>query len=254
MFHRNHTKNEFPCLYPGGCEEGKIFKRPADLERHYRALHGPPDQKENFFCDYSGCKTRGPFTRKDHFRDHLRDYHKEDIAPAKKSGRKKVDDKKWFRSRSEWLADRRIEAKWWRCPKCLERISIADSFYDCLTCRQPCDKERMERIEAVRATKVGPSTYVAPASPIDAQMIDLEYGYSTTPSAVSTIIYPANCNSCVECGGTGYSVGSWDACRSCSTTMEQYYSVEDARWDDQSYSSRDPSSQFMIECLNRENP
>jgi hypothetical protein len=76
-------------LYPWGClGKQTIFSRPADLERHYKNVHAPQDEKDRFPCGYPKCKrATSTFTRKDHYRDHLRDSHKEDIVLAK-------DDKK----------------------------------------------------------------------------------------------------------------------------------------------------------------
>ncbi|KAG0651984.1 hypothetical protein D0Z07_1164 [Hyphodiscus hymeniophilus] len=229
----SHKKSEFPCMYPG-CD-AKTFKRPADLERHYRNVHGTSDQKDNFFCDYSPCKARGAFTRKDHFRDHLRDYHKEDIGSMKKSDKKnpqKLDEKKWVYLQAEWVAERKIGTKWWRCPKCLERIQIAESGYDCQSCKSPCDRERKQRIEAVRTIR-SRATYAAPASSTSAAM-DGGYEYIAPASAVPTITYPADSN-CVNCGGTGYSPGSWDPCLSCQP-VEQYY-ADNSRWEGGAYTN-----------------
>jgi hypothetical protein len=106
--------------------------------------------KEQFPCDYPPCqRVREPFTRKDHFRDHLRDYHKEDLGSAK--GEKQFEKKKWLKLQEAWVAERKIIPKWWRCPKCLHRIQIAESGFECRDCKRPCDRERADRIEVVRA-------------------------------------------------------------------------------------------------------
>ncbi|KAG5966101.1 hypothetical protein E4U57_003008 [Claviceps arundinis] len=66
------------CLYPG-CNS-KPFKRRADLDRHYKHRHAAEDQKASFNCDYPHCNRReNSFHRLDHFRDHLREFHKENI-------------------------------------------------------------------------------------------------------------------------------------------------------------------------------
>ncbi|KAG6092657.1 hypothetical protein E4U30_005141 [Claviceps sp. LM220 group G6] len=76
------------CLYPG-CNS-KPFKRRADLDRHYKHRHAAEDQKASFNCDYPHCNRRkNSFHRLDHFRDHLREFHKENIQ---KRG-SKVDEK-----------------------------------------------------------------------------------------------------------------------------------------------------------------
>ncbi|KAG5932397.1 hypothetical protein E4U60_005271 [Claviceps pazoutovae] len=66
------------CLYPG-CN-ARPFKRRADLDRHYKHRHAAEGQKLSFNCDYPHCNRRkDPFHRLDHFRDHLREFHKENI-------------------------------------------------------------------------------------------------------------------------------------------------------------------------------
>lgn len=232
--YRNNRKNEFPCLYPG-CDE-KIFKRPADLERHHRNVHGEPDQKDNFLCDYPPCKARGAFTRKDHFRDHLRDYHKEDLGSMKREKRgKPLDEKRWLKLQDAWIAERKIVATWWRCPKCLQRVHIAESGYNCQSCNHPCDGERADRIDAFRARAARTrDTYAAPAAASNsAGMDDVQYGYNATVSAAPATMYLADC---VDCNDTGYiinqsSAGGWTACPACQPAVEQHYKV-DTPWDD----------------------
>ena len=91
------------CLYPG-CEV-KPFRRCSDLIRHYQSVHTPDALKESYACDYMHCARRkDPFRRLDHFREHLREFHKEDI---RKRGR---EDKV--------LA----QGDWWRCARCLKRV------------------------------------------------------------------------------------------------------------------------------------
>ncbi|KUJ10164.1 uncharacterized protein LY89DRAFT_787791 [Mollisia scopiformis] len=82
----------YRCVYPFDCT-GKqtVFTRPADLERHYKNVHSTQGPNQ-FRCDYSTCGRRSqPFTRKDHYRDHLRDYHKEDVGSAKKGSRNPIN-------------------------------------------------------------------------------------------------------------------------------------------------------------------
>ncbi len=132
-------------MYPGGCN-GKqtIFHRPADLERHYRNVHGRGDE---FACDYPKCpRLKDPFFRKDHFRDHLRDYHKEDIGCAK-GGPK--DEQKWQQAQKKWLAERAISSKHWRCSWCLVKNYVAEVGWECSSCKTPCEEDRSRiRLEA----------------------------------------------------------------------------------------------------------
>ncbi|KAG5952520.1 hypothetical protein E4U53_000653 [Claviceps sorghi] len=119
------------CLYPG-CT-AKPFKRRADLDRHYKHRHAADAQKVSFSCDYPRCsRRRDPFHRLDHFRDHLREFHKEDIE--KRGGSLDHD----------WLGDRRVSPTWWRCSKCLSRIYIEHNGYECPTCKTSCQAKRKE--------------------------------------------------------------------------------------------------------------
>ncbi|KAF6844898.1 C2H2 finger domain-containing protein [Colletotrichum musicola] len=121
---------KFPCL-EAGCTANP-FKRKADLERHYRQVHQDPSKKEAHKCDYPKCSRRNePFGRRDHFRDHLRDYHNEDIF---KRGTH-VDD--------SWLQGRNLSSRWWRCSKCLIRVDV-NSYPDhvCPKCKNPCEDKR----------------------------------------------------------------------------------------------------------------
>lgn len=142
---KNHTVNANPalsrtqpgrdypvcCLYPG-CT-AKPFKRRADLDRHYKHRHASDAQKVSFNCDYPRCsRRRDPFHRLDHFRDHLREFHKEDI------------EKRGGSANEEWLEDRRVSSTWWRCSKCLNRIYIEQNGYECPNCKSTCQAKRKE--------------------------------------------------------------------------------------------------------------
>jgi hypothetical protein len=121
-----------------------IFGRPADLERHYKNVHGEIDDKDTFACDYDKCeRLYMPFTRKDHLRDHLRDYHKEDLGEAKGLKREK-DAKKRLAMEEAWKAERVVKPQWWRCIRCLVKIYVARNGWECLQCKSTCEKERQE--------------------------------------------------------------------------------------------------------------
>ncbi|PNY28409.1 Uncharacterized protein TCAP_01669 [Tolypocladium capitatum] len=110
------------CLHPG-CT-AKPFKRRADLDRHYKHRHAPESQKESFNCDYPRCARRSdPFHRLDHYRDHLREFHKEDI------------EKRGGTINEIWVGDRHVTSNWWRCSKCLKRIYINRNGYECPNCK-----------------------------------------------------------------------------------------------------------------------
>ncbi|KAI0134582.1 hypothetical protein BJ170DRAFT_205793 [Xylariales sp. AK1849] len=116
------------CLVPG-CDS-RMFKRKADLERHYKHRHMPDHQKPQFKCDYQKCgRYNEAFHRMDHFRDHYRDYHNEDLP--RKNGKEN----------SEWYKSRIASKKWWRCTKCLRRNQCS-SGWDCIECNSRCDSAR----------------------------------------------------------------------------------------------------------------
>ncbi|RYP61668.1 hypothetical protein DL770_009747 [Monosporascus sp. CRB-9-2] len=119
------------CLETG-CK-AKPFKRKADLERHYQQVHWDSSAKPSFPCDYPKCpRSTNPFFRSDHYRDHCRDYHREDLL--RRSSSKKVTN--------EWWADRIIHKKWWRCSKCLHRVYIQHHGFECHNCKANCETQR----------------------------------------------------------------------------------------------------------------
>ncbi|KAH7376424.1 hypothetical protein B0T11DRAFT_20765 [Plectosphaerella cucumerina] len=119
------------CL-TADCTAG-AFKRLADLQRHYAQVHSASTAKETYVCDYSKCARRHePFGRRDHFRDHLRDFHTEDIC---KRG-SPIDE--------GWLETRRMADGWWRCSKCLVRVRIDECDFTCPQCKSPCEESRQK--------------------------------------------------------------------------------------------------------------
>ncbi|KAI1485832.1 hypothetical protein F5X96DRAFT_291970 [Biscogniauxia mediterranea] len=109
------------------------FKRKADLERHYRHRHQSVDQKEPFYCDFKRCaRSKEPFFRLDHCRDHYRDYHCDDLV---RRGASHKEDRDWWQAR-------RVDARWWRCTKCLARIAIDAQGFECPRCKTTCEAER----------------------------------------------------------------------------------------------------------------
>ncbi|CAM1501006.1 Fc.00g101680.m01.CDS01 [Cosmosporella sp. VM-42] len=123
------------CLYPD-CNS-RPFKRVADLQRHYKNTHAPDDAKDTYWCDYPKCvRNREPFHRRDHFRDHLREYHKEDIQ------------KRGASINEEWLNGRYLSTSWWRCPRCLDRVYVAQHDFECPKCKTSCEPARKERRES----------------------------------------------------------------------------------------------------------
>lgn len=118
----------------------KPFARNADLRRHMAHKHTAPGALEKWFCDRKNClrseegyhkmlerrgglspysphdcssgkdNGTGPFLRKDHFKAHLRDIHKEPLP--KRSAR---EDPNWGEGKT-------FQPDWWRCHKCLQRV------------------------------------------------------------------------------------------------------------------------------------
>ncbi|KAI1372011.1 hypothetical protein F4677DRAFT_277168 [Hypoxylon crocopeplum] len=108
------------------------FKRKADLQRHYLHRHRDAHQKKAFPCDWKRCgRSKDPFYRLDHCREHYRDYHLEDLKPR---GPKKES--------SEWWNTRKVDSKWFRCTKCLSRIPIDSKGWECAKCKTACEPER----------------------------------------------------------------------------------------------------------------
>ncbi|KAH6691521.1 hypothetical protein F5X68DRAFT_229374 [Plectosphaerella plurivora] len=91
------------------------------------------DKDAVFNCDYPVCprKTDG-FNRKDRFRVHLQDLHKEDVV--KKGGI--LDD--------AWLAGRKMYTQWWRCSKCLGRVRVDEHGWECPRDQVKCEEKRRE--------------------------------------------------------------------------------------------------------------
>ncbi|KAM7186308.1 zinc finger protein AEBP2 [Naviculisporaceae sp. PSN 640] len=130
------SSQRFVCRFPD-CKQG-AFGRAADLERHHKMVHLPDDKKTKFFCDYKRCARHdSPFFRQDHFRDHLRDFHKEDLL---RRGNKAED--KWWKARSSYA----LYNGWWRCNRCLvTRVSVETDGWVCPKCNMHCETERQKR-------------------------------------------------------------------------------------------------------------
>lgn len=165
-------------------------------------VHASANYKLSFKCDYGPCqRAKEPFTRKDHYRDHLRDYHKEDLGCAK--GDKNAKDKKrlgdWQKLQSKWLGERQIRPLWWRCARCLIRVNVRDHGWECVNCKQVCEPERREAREML---------------------------VKNTPVVETTASY----SSCTTCSGTAWvenMMGGWAACPNCQPSAGGEYDVAD---------------------------
>ncbi|KAI1088664.1 hypothetical protein F5B19DRAFT_485774 [Rostrohypoxylon terebratum] len=118
------------CLQPN-CNASP-FKRKADLQRHYHHKHRDANQKKPFPCDWKKCqRSKEPFYRLDHCREHYRDFHMEDLL--RRGSNKETP---------EWWNSRNIHHGWYRCVKCLSRIAIDGKHFECNKCKTSCEPER----------------------------------------------------------------------------------------------------------------
>ncbi|PMD66980.1 uncharacterized protein K444DRAFT_3208 [Hyaloscypha bicolor E] len=93
--------------------------------------------QESYICDWASCPRKSQsFYKIDHLRDHLRDYHLEDIPRNRRFGNES--------KRVAWLTSRQVDEEWWRCKGCLERVVNSENGWTCTKCRQPCERERVE--------------------------------------------------------------------------------------------------------------
>jgi hypothetical protein len=194
----SYKKNQFPCQYPGPCN-GKvsIFGRPADLERHYKNVHA--DEKDSFPCDYHKCprsQEEHSFSRKDHYRDHLRDYHKEDIGCAKGEKSSRDDKSKWQKAQRAWLAERNINCKYWRCARCLVKNYVERQGWECSSCKSPCEDDRIRARE-----RLGPGRQASEVRS-EVSMVDgTQYAapYCSTCQGSSYVDYGYGASLCPHC-------------------------------------------------------
>ena len=215
-------------MYPGPCNgKQNVFGRPADLERHYKNVHS--DEKDKFFCDARNCpRSQDPFSRKDHYRDHLKDFHKEDIGCARgeKSFRDKQDKREWQKAQNAWLAERVISYKHWHCARCLFKNYVAQAGWECLSCKIPCEEDR------VRARQALGSDRQTPEDPTEVTMTD---------NCVAAAPY----SSCGQCnmGWTEDGYGTYVACQLCvpAATPVPYSSYEGDAYNREEYNSARPS-------------
>lgn len=119
-------------------------------------MHGSKENLEKWYCDYKTCvrseryvrdaeaaaaadhspspggavsQGYGAFTRKDHYKAHLREFHKEALPK-----RNTKDD-------PNWMDGKTIKEDWWRCLKCLKRVWIKKSGSTCWNCKSSMDKD-----------------------------------------------------------------------------------------------------------------
>lgn len=187
-------------------------------------MHASSDQKDSFRCDYPKCgRYTDAFTRKDHYRDHLRDYHKEDLGCAK--SQKKLGRREWAAEQAAWLAERRVSCHWWRCVRCLERRQVQDDGWECRICKVSCEQDRIDtRMNQQQRQR---STILGPTEAVD------EVGYQTasaaTTATTSATDAPAfyGCGTCQEyTGWTNNGMGVWVTCPDCTPRQAETYSSQ----------------------------
>jgi hypothetical protein len=159
--------------------KAKPFTRHYDLDRHFK-IHRGDEQEVN--CDYKRCPHKEPF-RKDHCREHYREYHAEDLvkrglpkhSKASKQGQKPLETVEQF------LAARlkNLNLSWWRCSKCFERVQVDNHGYMCPKCNQPCEPVRVDWRERALASGKGP-----------------QVGDSITESSSASFDYMTGCGQC----------------------------------------------------------
>jgi hypothetical protein len=115
----------------------------AGVDRHCDIYHTPETARETFPGNYAKCtRNAKPFTRRDHYRDHLCEYHKENIEKRNC----KVDD--------EWLKNRNTTKSLWRCQRCLKRISVKTYGSECPNCKGLVPKGTAAgKVQALNQTK-----------------------------------------------------------------------------------------------------
>ncbi|KAH6663458.1 kinase-like domain-containing protein [Halenospora varia] len=127
----------FRCEHPSCWDRNDKFRFHvfADLAQHYKDAHPPIIENESYPCDYTTCKRADDeFSRKDAYRDHLREFHLEDMPKRHRSTKRE----------KEWLASRIVSPWWWRCARCLLRLDVKQHGWTCNDCKQECEPERVQ--------------------------------------------------------------------------------------------------------------
>ena len=140
----------FRCEHPSCWDIRDKFRFNVftDLAHHYKHSHPANIEAETIPCSYDSCKrSDDPFTRRDAYRDHLREYHLEDMLKRHKKKNRE----------QEWWASRIVSPVWWRCVRCLgPSIVVQKDGWTCTTCNQDCEPERIF-IRKSLATKTLPN-------------------------------------------------------------------------------------------------
>lgn len=102
----------------------------------------------NFPCDRGNCTRdiRNPLGRLDHLRDHLKDFHKEDLGKPKKKKDVVETEEMRIENLRIWDAARVINPAVWRCAKCLVNNKVKEAGWVCggAGCGRACEVKRRE--------------------------------------------------------------------------------------------------------------
>jgi rubrerythrin len=122
--------------------------RATALHKASRAQTAKRKEYQGMLCDYRKCLQHENLMRKDHLREHYREYHFEDLI---KRGRSKLGKVK-TETAEEFLASRvnSLSLRWWRCSKCLYRVQVNLNGYTCPICKTKCEPERLKYREIAR--------------------------------------------------------------------------------------------------------
>lgn len=151
------------------CQQCKNdFKRQADLSRHMKTIH--QELLKHYTCDYKKCSYNS--NRKDHYVEHLRDTHNENLPRRKK--------KQEIEESEEWWNGRTTSKNWWRCYECLKRVNINQNSWSCQACNIDCSASRIKRFNHKPYSKVQNTTSNPP-------YLDLEVQNSTSNQPSTTL-------------------------------------------------------------------
>ncbi|KAI6480927.1 hypothetical protein MCOR18_004960 [Pyricularia oryzae] len=135
---QSSTKQQFRCPHEG-CNS--VFDRHANLTRHmakskkHALAEGSAGKPETYNCGFRTCQRAGrdAIPRKDHCREHLRNFHKQDLY------------KRGEKVEISWLQECLIDKSYWYCNKCLARNSTVgvSSPWSCQRCGTNCEPERV---------------------------------------------------------------------------------------------------------------
>ena len=156
---------------------------------------------------------------------------------------------KWQQMQEQWLKERRISSKSWRCARCLGRVRVEEHGWVCGRCGVECERSRIEareelrrKEEASRGKREG-STSAGSSSKGKGKATAYHSGAGTSAAASSELwTYPEHCGTCnntgwiddVRTGGlvtcykcqpasTAYGVSDWGQASYPTESSSYYY-------------------------------